>query len=230
MGSRSEERGNAAIQELISEDAKCEGKVELVKVDVSDPASITEAAANLKAKLGDKKLYALVNNAGTGFAHKPTREAVLKTNYYGPKFMCDAMIPLIQNDGGRIVNMGSGMGVLYVVQCDDEVKKFLSSEQITWEQLDTYVKETYDKLDDDLGFKLTKAALHKYTEICAKQNPTLLLSVVSPGFVETNMSKGMNAPMKPHEGTVSARHGLFADLTGSGFYYGSDAKRSPLHE
>jgi len=44
MGSRSLERGNAAIESLIKECPKLEGKVELVEVDVSSPNSITNAA------------------------------------------------------------------------------------------------------------------------------------------------------------------------------------------
>ena len=40
------------------------GKIEVLKVDVSVDKSVTDAAAALKAKLGDQKLYGLVNNAG----------------------------------------------------------------------------------------------------------------------------------------------------------------------
>ena len=40
------------------------GKIEVLKVDVSNDKSVTDAAAALKAKLGDQKLYGLVNNAG----------------------------------------------------------------------------------------------------------------------------------------------------------------------
>ena len=36
MGSRNVERGNAAIAKLIEEEANCNGKVELLQVDVSD--------------------------------------------------------------------------------------------------------------------------------------------------------------------------------------------------
>ena len=40
------------------------GKIEVLKVDVSNDKSVTDAAAALKAKIGDQKLYGLVNNAG----------------------------------------------------------------------------------------------------------------------------------------------------------------------
>ena len=90
-----------------------------MQVDVSDLESVKAAAADLKTRLGGKQLYGLVNNAGTGFAHNPTKEAMLMTNFYGPKFMCDAFIPIMLQDGGRIVNMGSGNGCAYVAQCNE---------------------------------------------------------------------------------------------------------------
>ena len=68
----------------------------------------------MKDKLGEQKLYALVNNAGTGLAHGVSKEAMISTNFYGPKWMSDAFIPLIDSSAGRIVNLGSGAGPMYV--------------------------------------------------------------------------------------------------------------------
>ena len=56
-----------------------------------------------------------------------------------------------------------------------------------------------------------------------------MVSCVDPGFISTNMSKGLGATKSPEEGTVSIMKCLFRDLPGSGFYYGSDGTRSPLH-
>ena len=44
------------------------------------------------------------------------------------------------------------------------------------------------------------------------------------------MTKGFGATKPPEEGTVSIRHCLFQDWGGgNGWYFGSDAERSPLH-
>ena len=44
------------------------------------------------------------------------------------------------------------------------------------------------------------------------------------------MTKGSGASKEPHEGTVSLRKCLFDDLSGkSGYFWGSDGLRSPLH-
>ena len=74
MGSRSLERGAEALKSIVAQVPSCDGKIEVVQVDVSDPSSITTAAATLKERLGTEKLYALVNNAGTGLKHNVTED------------------------------------------------------------------------------------------------------------------------------------------------------------
>ena len=69
MGSRSKERGEAAVAGLPE---GCKGKVELLVVDVASQESVTAAVADLTTRLGGAKLYGLVNNAGTGLQHKVT--------------------------------------------------------------------------------------------------------------------------------------------------------------
>jgi NAD(P)-dependent dehydrogenase (short-subunit alcohol dehydrogenase family) len=60
--------------------------------------------------------------------------------------------------------------------------------------------------------------------------PNLKINGCTPGYIETNMTKDFQGNKKPvEEGTVSIKHCLFADLDGNGWYYGSDAVRSPLH-
>jgi len=87
----------------------------------------------VKAKLDNKKLYALVNNAGTGLAHKGVTPAdMYATNFYGPKLMSEAFIPMIDPDVGRIVNLGSGAGPMYVNKLEGEAKTLLSSKDLTW--------------------------------------------------------------------------------------------------
>lgn len=83
----------------------------MVQLDVSDRVSIEKAAAQVKKDLGDKRLYALVNNAGIG---RGDHDEVMRTNVFGAKYMCDAFIPLLDQEHGRIVNVGSGAGPMYV--------------------------------------------------------------------------------------------------------------------
>ena len=99
------------------------------------------------------------------------------------------------------------------------------------EEIDDYVKETFPKVkDDDWGsYGLSKASMHTYTAYLAQTYPNLKINAVSPGFIDTAMTKGFGATLTPEQGTFSIRHCLFNDLSGNGWYYGSDAIRSPLH-
>ena len=131
MGSRSQERGDAALHKMIGEDANCSGKVEVVRVDVSDPASINACATVVAEKLGGDKLYALVNNAGTteSVGEGCTREQMIATNVGGVTHMTNAFVPLIDPSCGRIVNLGSGGGPSFVNKLPTEQEKaFWSSD------------------------------------------------------------------------------------------------------
>ena len=78
---------------------------------------------------------------------------------------------------------------------------------------------------------MSKAVLTKYSEIVTKENPKITVSSVSPGAMQTDMTAGMNVNFtrSPEDGTVPVFHCLFNKLDGNGWFYGSDAVRSPLH-
>ena len=80
-----------------------------------------------------------------------------------------------------------------------------------------------------MAYGLSKALLSSFTQVFANSHPSIMSSSVSPGFIDTAICKGLGATKPPVEGTVSIRHCLFKELKGNGFYYGSDAVRSPLH-
>ena len=65
----------------------------------------------MQTKLGNNKLYGLVNNAGI---MSGSADDLLKTNVYGAKLMTDAFVPLLDSTRGRIVNVGSGAGPMHV--------------------------------------------------------------------------------------------------------------------
>ena len=79
------------------------------------------------------------------------------------------------------------------------------------------------------AYGLTKAIVHKYTEISARENPNLLVNSVTPGFCNTNLTEGLGAPMTAEAGTKALLHMLFADIKETGWYFGEDGQRNPLH-
>ncbi|HJU83199.1 MAG TPA: SDR family NAD(P)-dependent oxidoreductase [Holophagaceae bacterium] len=108
LGARDAEAGERAAEEV--------GGAWLA-LDVTDPESIRDAAAYVKAEHG--RLDALVNNAGIlideGRSVLDLDEATilgtLRTNTLGPLFLAQAFAPLMAK-GGRIVNVSSGGGQL----------------------------------------------------------------------------------------------------------------------
>ena len=124
---------------------------------------------------------------------------MIKTNFYGPKLMSEALIPLIDHSEGegRIVNVGAIAAPMYVAKCDEQTKKFLSSQVLTWPELETYVKDATTKVDGFGAYGMSKAALSKYTEVCAKDNPNLKISCVTPGFIDTAICAGYGAKLTP---------------------------------
>ncbi|WP_144903538.1 SDR family NAD(P)-dependent oxidoreductase [Halobellus captivus] len=87
-------------------------------VDVTQEGEISDAADEIFQSAG--RLDIVVNNAGIGdFDSDIVSESVetidrtLATNLRGPMLVCKHTVPLLlQTDGGRVVNVSSGMGAL----------------------------------------------------------------------------------------------------------------------
>lgn len=225
MGSRSVEKGQKALDAIL---ADAPGRIELVQIDTGDGASVAAAAEAVKAKLGDEKLTFVVNNAGTGLAHGTSDETVMNTNLSGPKRVVEAFLPLMPPAGGRIVNVGSGSGPMYLQRQSEEVKRLLTNPDITWDEIEGHCRKEMSSSRYD-SYGLSKACLASYTMVIAKAHPHICCSSLSPGFINTAIVGGFGATKEPEEGTVSIRHCLFGELPASGWYWGSDAKRSPMH-
>jgi carbonyl reductase 1 len=242
LGSRNKERGEKAIAAIAH--ANCS----LLVIDVASSESVHAAAQGLRSELGDENLYAIVNNAGVGLMHPDvTPLDVIDVNLLGAKRVCEAFIPLLQKDGGRIANTSSGAASSYVAGAmmgkpmgvaTAAQKKPLMDPDVTWEQIEAVVKVerdggfTRDESSQGSGwcaYGLSKAALTAYAMLLARTYPDLIVSSCSPGFIKTKMTAGWGATLEPKDGTKSLRHCLFGNLEGKGWYFGSDGLRSPLH-
>jgi NAD(P)-dependent dehydrogenase (short-subunit alcohol dehydrogenase family) len=91
---------------------------ERVLLDVTQEGEIEDVVDGIFSEVG--RLDVLVNNAGVlesgnDLVAEPTREIdrTLATNLRGPMLVCKHAVPLLlQNEGGRVVNVSSGMGAL----------------------------------------------------------------------------------------------------------------------
>ena len=195
--------------------------LELLQLDVSDDGSVTAAASALAGK---EPLYALVNNAGVG-PNDSEGDALLQTNFYGPRRVSEAFVSMIA-PGGRIANVSSGAASMWLREQSAETKALFTNPDISWPELDAAVRAAAPAASMG-GYGLSKAGLTTYTMIQAKMHPSLVCTSLSPGFIDTNMTRGWGASLTPEQGTVSLIKCLFGEVT-SGWYYGSDGLRSPL--
>lgn len=251
LGSRSPERGEAARAQLLARESGWAERIRVLPIDVSSDASVKDAAATVASWFAGERtpLYAVVNNAGIGGSGPADMPAVLNVNTRGPHRVCEAFLPLIDPERGRIVNVASASGPNFVASCREDRQRQLTSPDVTWAQIEALMDECLaiaagsgDFAAAGFGtgsaYGLSKACLNAYTIALARENPHLLINACTPGYIETDMTRphaearGVSPAelgMKPPEqGTRAALHLLFGEPGGSGWYFGSDAKRSPL--
>ena len=65
-----------------------------------------------------------------------------------------------------------------------------------------------------------------------KPQDNIIVNSCTPGYILTDMTRGMGATNDPEKGVKAPMHLLFTeqDSIGRGWYYGSDCARSPLDE
>ncbi len=112
LACRSEERGTAALEEIVADTGN--HKTELRIVDVSSRASVLAFAADLRAR--EPALDILVNNAGVWLDERRTSvdgiEMTWATNVLGPFLVTRELLPVLEAAGrpgaaARIVNVAS---------------------------------------------------------------------------------------------------------------------------
>jgi len=249
LGSRDQARGQAAVDALIAEQPSFSGRLQHVDLDVSDEESVTAAVAEVRRELGSAgPLYGIVNNAGIGGGSHDLK-TVLNVNTVGVRRVCEAFLPLIDPQGGRIVNVTSASGPVFVAKCSAERQRSFLDTQSEWADLEAIMSECIalagDKsafakagLGDGDAYGLSKACTNTYTLQLARRHPTLCINACTPGFIETDMTRnyavsqgktpaelGMKAP---EDGARCPLLLLFGELEGNGWFYGSDGMRSPL--
>ncbi|CAF1844269.1 BnaAnng14460D [Brassica napus] len=223
LTSRDEKRGLEAVETLRRETGVSEQTLVFHQLDVTDPASITSLAQFVKAQFG--KLDILINNAGVSGviididAIRAGKEKVdfnweenipendydiakecLNINYYGPKRMCEALIPLLQlSDSPRIISVSSFMGQLKNL-LNEWAKGILSdAENLTEERIDEVIDQLLNEFKDGViktkdwskvmaAYVVFKASLNGYTRILAKKHPEIRVNSVCPGVVRTDMT------------------------------------------
>ena len=223
LGARDPGRGAAAVAAIEAACPQAAGRVELLELDTESDASVRAAAAKVE------QLWGLCNHAGVGFGRSIAE--TLAPNYYGAKRVCEAFMPKLV-DGGRVCNIGSASAPNFVAGLGDPaLKAFFTSSDMPLEALEAKLAEYAAAPDyEGISYGLSKASLHVLTMQLQKAHPALHVNTVSPGYVLTDLTRGMGASKTPEQSNchVAPLHALFGDDAAHGYYYGSDAVRSPL--
>ncbi|CAG8977781.1 hypothetical protein HYALB_00010866 [Hymenoscyphus albidus] len=161
-------RGNPspALQEVIDQS---QGRVVTVKLEVSDDASITAAANDVKEKLAGRGLDVLINNAAiasmtpTPLTEAKTLENAFKVNVDAVHKITVAFLPLLREGTKKTV-----LNVSSIVGSITHTKKFMIS--------------------PDHGYRISKAALNCLTSIfaCELEEEGFTFVAVSPGWCQTD--------------------------------------------
>ena len=221
LGARDAGRGAAAVADILAEYPQAAGRLELLELDTESDQSVKAAAEKVDS------LWGLCNNAGVGFGR--SIKDTLAPNYYGSKRVCEAFLPKIES---RICNIGSASAPNFVSSLGDpSLKAFFTSSDTSLEDLEEKLDEYSNAPDyEGVAYGLSKASLHVLTMQLQRAHPSLLINTCSPGYVLTDLTAGMGASKTPEQSNchVAPLHILFGDDVAQGWYYGSDAVRSPL--
>ncbi|MDP7046278.1 MAG: SDR family NAD(P)-dependent oxidoreductase [SAR324 cluster bacterium] len=247
LGSRDSKKGHQALNSLLDIQPEWKDRLDLIQIDVEKDLSVNSAAEEVVTKFGrtPSPLYAIVNNAGIGDSMLGLNK-VLQVNTFGPKRVCDAFLPLLNPSIGRVVNVTSASGPLYLAGSSNETKKLLTNPDVSWTEIEKFMSEclkleserTTDWGGDWSAYGISKACTNAYSIYLAKKNPNLTINACTPGFIETDLTRPMaesngktpaEMGMKsPEEGVSASVFLLMGNPSGSGHYYGSDCVRSPL--
>ncbi len=247
LGSRDSKKGQQAINSLLNIQPEWKDRLDLIQIDVEQDLSVNSAAEEVVTKFGrnPSPLYAIVNNAGIGDSMLGLNK-VLQVNTFGPKRVCDEFLPLLNPSIGRVVNVTSASGPLYLAGSSNETKKLLTNPDVSWTEIEKFMSEclkleserTTDWVGDWSAYGISKACTNAYSIYLAKKNPNLTINACTPGFIETDLTRPMaesngktpaEMGMKsPEEGVSASVFLLMGNPSGSGHYYGSDCVRSPL--
>jgi NAD(P)-dependent dehydrogenase (short-subunit alcohol dehydrogenase family) len=163
IGSRDAERGRRAAERL---------GVDMVRLDVTDDASVVAAAKVIEA---DGGLDVLVNNAGIGVREDSAAEVTadimqqtFETNVFGTVRVTHTFLPLLQRSKAPVVvNVSSGLASLTRVATPGNSRAYTHP---------------------GVAYQASKTAVNMITVQYAKAFPHLRINAVEPGYTATDLN------------------------------------------
>jgi NAD(P)-dependent dehydrogenase (short-subunit alcohol dehydrogenase family) len=151
---------------------------EFIHCDLSDPASINDAVAQIKAPF-----HGLANVAGV--PGSCTRDKVFKVNFLGLRLLTEKLLSKIA-DYGSVVNVASTAGTSWRNR-RDLIKTVIATSD--WDE----GLAAFDKIEMDaiITYDFTKEVVILYTQLISSQerHRGVRVNSVSPGAIETPILK-----------------------------------------
>jgi NAD(P)-dependent dehydrogenase (short-subunit alcohol dehydrogenase family) len=167
----------AEASRVVSEIAEMGGKAAALQLDTSNPKTFDEFTAQVKQTLQDRwqteQFDFLVNNAGIGI-HKPFTETteddfdrLMNIQFKGVFFLTQKLLPLLK-DGGRIVNLSSGLA------------RFTLPGYSAYASMKGAIRQSRCYANEVLTRYMAKELGHRQ----------IAVNVVAPGAIETDFAGG----------------------------------------
>ena len=250
LGCRSFERGTEAQQQLAAKHPEHLSRMKVVELDVTSDRSVFEAKKRVleDCESSGNVLHGIVNNAGIFYSSAGASE-VLEVNLFGIKRVFDEFSTILDANDARVVNVTSASGPNYLSSADPSIRRVLTDSRATWEDIlhvaQLFLKNIENASTSDrarkasLTYGFSKACANALTVFQARLFPSIAINACTPGFIDTDLTRQLAAitgrdpadmDMKlPRDGVESTLFLLMAaDPTITGWYLGSDCKRSPL--
>ena len=191
---RTKQKGDDTLKDFDSPN------IDYLVMDVDNQKAIKKSIRDLRLKYNNIDI--LINNAGILIpdlqssynlgALNTSEDSILatfQTNTLGSLRVCKEIVPLMKN-GGRIINISSGMGQLH------------------------------DMEGGSISYRLSKTALNALTKILSVELKELNIKVnaICPGWVKTDMG-GSNADLRIEESTKNIANFVLADKFPNGKFF-----------
>jgi NAD(P)-dependent dehydrogenase (short-subunit alcohol dehydrogenase family) len=204
LASRDPTKGERSKEALAKEHLE----VEVVPLDVVDPASISAFGALIARRFGT--IDGLVNNAGvsmSGFDERVARRTI-DVNFFGPLRVTEALLPVLRAPGATIAMVSSGLGSISAVSpslAAEFMDPALSLPALI-ALVESFVDDVKAKVHAQRGwpssaYAVSKVALNALVRVFGKQLAPrgILVNAINPGWVRTDMG-GAGAPRSVEEG------------------------------
>lgn len=194
MASRSIERGHAALREL----GPLSAQVQVIQLDVTDPASIADLAAQLKAVHGGVDIVAS-NAAARITKDRPQSEQVRRfvaTNNHGSRDLFRALEPLLRPDA-RYVMVASSFGQLR--NLPEHLHSMFDTDALSLDDIEASMDRYVDVMEQGIAAAggwpdwiniPSKIGQVATARIAARNLPEgILINAVCPGLMDTEASR-----------------------------------------